>query len=370
MASQLFSPITLGGITLGNRVTVSPMCQYNADDGSASDWHMVHLGQFALSGAGMVMIEATGVEAAGRITPGCLGLYSDANEAALARVIGVFKNVGNMPIGIQLAHAGRKGSSHLPWNGGKGLKAGEGAWTTVSSSAVPYSDSHPAPVPLDRAGLERVRDAFVVAAQRADRIGLDAVELHAAHGYLLHQFISPIVNERTDEYGGALENRLRFPLEVAAALRGAWPKGKILGARVNATDMVDGGAGIEDAIAFVEGLKKIGYDYVCVSVGSLVGGQAFKAGPGYLLPYAKQVRETGMVTQGVGMIVDPQLAEDAIATGRADMVTIARAFLDDPRWIFHAAEQLGVDLPYPPEYRGASPAVWQGKHHRPIQRRA
>ncbi|MGI6852530.1 NADH:flavin oxidoreductase/NADH oxidase [Mesorhizobium sp. 1B3] len=365
--SKLFSPIALGGLTLENRIVVSPMCQYHAADGSATDWHIIHLGQFALSRAGMVLIESTGVERDGRITPGCLGLYSDENEAALSRVVSIFKAVGRMPIGIQLGHAGRKGSSHLPWHGGHGLSAEEGAWATFSSSPAPYDGRHSAPVMLDEAGMARVEVAFVDAAKRADRIGLDAVELHAAHGYLLHQFVTPFVNRRTDQYGGSRENRLRFPLRVAAALRAAWPRDKALGARINGPDGVEGGATIEDAIAFAEGLKALGYDYVCLSAGSLYGGQRFEAAPGYLLPHAEAVRRaTGMTTMGVGMIVDPFLAEEAVAAGKADLIAIARGFLEDPRWVWHAAERLGVKMPFPPEYRGADLSVWQGAPHRPL----
>lgn len=365
--SKLFSPIALGGVRLANRAVVSPMCQYRAADGSATDWHMVHLGQFALSNAGMVLIEATGVEREGRITPGCLGLYCDDNERALARVVETFKAVGPMPIGIQLGHSGRKGSSHLPWEGGHGLAEGERAWSTVSSSPVAYDVKHSAPKALDEAGMARVEAAFAAAARRAERIGLDVVELHAAHGYLLHQFVTPLINGRADRYGGSRENRLRFPLRVAAALRAAWPKERALGARINGPDGLPGGATIEDTIAFAEGLKAIGYDYVCVSAGSIVGGQRFEAAPGYLLPHAEAVRRAvDIATMGVGMIVDPFLAEDAIATGRADMVAIARGFLEDPRWVWHAAERLGVTMPFPPEYRGADPAAWQGAPHRPL----
>lgn len=365
--SKLFSPIALGGLTLANRIVVSPMCQYRAVDGAAGDWHMVHLGQFALSNAGMAMIEATGVERDGRITPGCLGLYSDDCERALKRVVSVFKAVTAMPIGIQLGHAGRKGSSQLPWEGGHGLSVGEGGWATVSASAVPYDGRHAAPDALDEDGMERIERAFADAAARAQRVGLDAVELHAAHGYLLHQFVTPLVNRRNDQYGGSRENRLRLPLRVAAALRAAWPRDRALGARINGPDGVPGGATIEDTIALAAGLKDIGYDYVCVSMGSLVGGQRFEASPGYLLPHAEAVRRaTGMTTMGVGMIVDPFFAESVVGAGKVDMVAIARGFLEDPRWVWHAAERLGVAMPFPPEYRGADPAIWQGAPHRPL----
>lgn len=366
MTSALFAPFALGGITLENRAVISPMCQYSATDGSASDWHMVHLGQFALSAAGLLLIEATAVEAAGRITTGCLGLYSEANEAALARVVSVIKNVTTMPVGIQLAHSGRKGSSHLAWAGGRGLSDDEGAWTTFSSSAVPYDDSRPLPQMLDRDGMDRIRDAFVTAARRAERIGIDVVEIHSAHGYLLHQFLSPLVNRREDAYGGSRERRMRFPLEVAAATRAAWPRSKGLGARINAADFVDGGATLDDTVAYAAALKEIGFDYVCVSAGSLIRGQTFDAYPGYLLPYAQEVRSrTGIATMGVGMIVDPALAEASIATGRVDMVAMARAFLDDPRWVRHTAERLGVRLEPLPQYQGIDPLKWKGAPLRP-----
>ncbi len=361
MPSHLFSPIKLGGMTLPNRIVVSPMCQYSADDGVVSAWHTIHLGQFALSEPGLVLVEATGVEAAGRITPGCVGLYNDAQETALARLVTSIRDTSEALIGIQLAHAGRKASSRLPWQGGHGIRSAEGGWTTFAPSPISYDDSRETPVALDRAGMDRIRDAFAAAARRAECAGFDAVEFHSAHGYLMHQFFSPLTNHRSDDYGGPLENRLRFPLEVAAALRRNWPAGRILGARINGGDFYAGGAPVEDAIVYAARLKEIGFDYVCVSAGSLMGGQRFEAAPGYLLPAAEAVkRATGVTTVGVGMIVDPNLAEQAIAEGRVDMVAIARGFLDDPRWTWHAAEKLGVKLDYPPQYRGADPAVWKG----------
>lgn len=366
MGSKLFSPITLAGVTLPNRIVVSPMCQYSAEDGSATAWHSVHLGQFALSDAGLLIVEATAVEPAGRITAGCLGLYSDANEAALAGVLSMIRQVTPMPVGIQLAHAGRKGSSGMPWAGGSQLARGEGAWTTLAPSPVPYDDERPAPQALDEAGMERIREAFALAARRANRIGLDLVEIHSAHGYLLHQFLSPITNRRGDAYGGTRDKRMRFPLEVAAAVRAAWPREKALGARINAEDFVEGGATIDDAVAYAAALKEAGLDYVCVSAGSLVRGQVFNAEPGYLLPYAQEVRRrAGIVVMGVGMIVDPALAEESVATGRVDMVAMARAFLDDPRWVRHAAERLGVRMEPRPQYQGADPARWKGASLRP-----
>jgi NADPH2 dehydrogenase len=357
--SALFSPITLAGTTFPNRIVVSPMCQYSAPQGQASAWHMQHLGQYAISGAGLVIIEATAVEAAGRITPLCLSLYDDAQEAALGRVLEMCRAAGNARFGIQLAHAGRKGSCHMPWDGGSPLRPQEGAWQICAPSAIPYEDGRPAPAALDREGLARIREAFVDAAKRADRLDIDVVELHAAHGYLLHSFVSPITNRREDEYGGGLANRLRFPLEVAAALRSAWPVHRVLGARVNASDHAPGGTTIEETILFARELKALGYDYVCVSSGSLFGGQRLVSSPGYLLPDAARVRrEAGIATQVVGMIVDPHAAERAVASGDADMIAMARAFLDDPRWVWHAAAELGVDIAYPPQYSPAHPSRW------------
>lgn len=364
--SALFSPIALGGMTLRNRIVVSPMCQYSAPDGAAAAWHVQHLGQFVVSGAGLVMIEATAVEAAGRITPLCLGLYTDDQEAALGRVLEICRAVGDARIGIQLAHAGRKASCGLPWHGGAALAAEEGGWTTVGPSPLPYDGTRPPPQALDRAGLDRIRDAFAASTRRAARLGIDAAELHAAHGYLLHSFLSPVSNQRDDAYGGSLDNRMRFPLEVAAAVRAAWPAGRILGARVNSSDFLDGGGTLDDTIAFAAGLKAIGYDYICVSSGSLVGGQRFPSHPGYQLPDAGRLRsEVGIVTQAVGLIASPRLAENAVARGQVDMVAMARAFLDDPRWVWHAAERLGARIDYPAQYGAAHPGRWPAAAARP-----
>jgi 2,4-dienoyl-CoA reductase-like NADH-dependent reductase (Old Yellow Enzyme family) len=360
MTATLFSTVTFGGTTFANRIVVSPMCQYSAVDGSASPWHWQHLGQYAVSGAALVMVEATAVEATGRITPRCLGLYTDENERALVGVIEMCKAVGGARFGIQLAHSGRKGSCRVPWDGGGApLSSDEGAWTPVGPSAIRFSPERPVPAELDRAGMTRIRDAFAQAAQRAARIGFDAVELHAAHGYLLHSFLSPISNRRTDSYGGPLANRMRFPLEVAAALREAWPSGRTLGVRLNMCDFVDGGNTLDDTLTVVQSLKAIGFDYACISYGGIFGGQRIDASPGFLLPSAARVRaRTGIGTLAVGMIVDPRLAESAVASGQVDMVALARAFLDDPRWVWHAAEALGVELKYPGQYDPVHPKRW------------
>ncbi|OIQ96238.1 NADPH dehydrogenase [mine drainage metagenome] len=361
MSSKLFTPIQLGGITLANRIVIAPMCQYSADDGCIGDWHAMHLPNLVLSGAGLLVIEATGVTREARISHGCVGLYSDHNEAALARVLAVCRRISNMPIGIQLAHAGRKASAQVHWAGGGALPATESPWPTQAPSAIPFADDWHTPQALDLSGMRRIVDAFAAAAARTVRLGLDAVELHAAHGYLLHQFMSPLSNRRSDAYGGSLENRLRFPLEVAAALREVLPRDKCLGARITASDWMEGGAGPEVAVALARELKRIGYDYVCVTSGGLVPAAKIIAGPGYQVPFAAQVkRESGIATRAVGMIADPAQAEAVIASGQADMVALARAFLDDPRWGWHAAERLGAKVDYPPQYLRSRPDLWPG----------
>ncbi|MFI4987731.1 MAG: NADH:flavin oxidoreductase/NADH oxidase [Alphaproteobacteria bacterium] len=363
MTSALFSPLTLGALTLANRVAVAPMCQYSADDGSATDWHLQHLGHLSLSGAALLMIEATAVERHGRITLGCLGLYSDANEAALKRVLELLRNVGSRAaIGIQLAHAGRKGSAQPPWDGGKALAAAAGAYPTAAPSALPFDAAWHTPEALDAAGIARIKDAFVAAARRAVRLGLDVVELHAAHGYLLQEFFSPLANRRVDAYGGDLEGRMRLPLEIAAALRELWPRERVLGARISGSDWLEGGATIEDAVIFARRLRALGLDYVCVSSGGVVP-KAVPGSlvPGYQVPLAARVRsESGIATRAVGLIVDPHHAEEIVASGQADMVALARGFLDNPRWMWHAAEALGAEVAYPPQYARAQAKLWPG----------
>jgi NADPH2 dehydrogenase len=361
MSSHLLSPIAIGGLTLANRIAVSPMCQYSAANGSANDWHLQHLGSLSLSGAGVLIVEATAVEPEGRITPACLGLYSDENEAAMERVVATCRRWGNTKLGIQLAHAGRKASVKVPWEGGKPLAAAEGAWQTVGASAVPFDEGWPAPLQLDEAGLARVRDAFAGAALRADRLGFDLLELHGAHGYLLHTFISPIANRRGDGYGGSFENRIRFPLEVAAAVRRIWPRGKALGMRITGSDWIEGGLTSADAALFAAALKDAGLDYVCVSSGGISPAARVVVGPGYQVPFAEAVKRDGkIVVQTVGMIVDPHQAEAIIAEGRADCVALARGFLDDPRWSWHAADALGAMVSCPPQYLRSRPAAWPG----------
>ncbi len=374
---HLFRPIGLRGLTLPNRIVVSPMCQYSAIEGVPQDWHLQHIGCFAASGPALVMVEATGVEPIGRISPRCTGLYSDDCERAFAHVVRIVKGIGLAKVGIQLGHAGRKASTAPPAEGGKPLPADDPqAWRTLGPSAIPFAPDWPAPKAADRDDLARLRRAFVEAAERALRVGFDLVELHCAHGYLLHQFLSPLANQRTDEYGGSLENRMRFPLEIACAVRQAWPSDRPLGMRISATDWAEGGFSPDEAVRFVAAAKAEGVDCVCVSSGGMTphGLPPMAGGApalGYQAGLAEKVRrETGMVTRAVGLIVDPHQAEAIIANGQADLVALARAFLDDPRWAWHAADALGVSAaaPCPAQYRRARPDAWPGAALRPLDR--
>jgi 2,4-dienoyl-CoA reductase-like NADH-dependent reductase (Old Yellow Enzyme family) len=365
---NLFDPLQLGAVTLPNRIAVSPMCQYSATDGSATDWHLQHLMQFAIARAGMVVLEATAVERIGRITHKCLGIYSAENEAALARVLKAARAIAapGTCFAIQLAHAGRKASVQPPFDGARPLGPGEDPWITVAPSALAFGEGWPSPQALDAAGFERLLNAFLGAAERAVRIGFDAIELHAAHGYLLHQFLSPLANQRRDQYGGSLENRTRFPLQVAAAIRAVVPRSIALGARISGKDWAEGGSDIEEAIAFAGALKQHGYDYVCVSSGNVVPG-AIPFAPGFQVPLAEAVRAGAKLpTRAVGGIITAAQAQDIVSSGRADFVALARAFLDNPRWVWHAAERLGASIPYPPQYARVAAKVWPGA---PLARR-
>ncbi len=357
--SRLFSPISLRSLQLPNRIVVSPMCQYAAVDGSANDWHLAHLGQLAIGAGGLLMAEATHVSAVGRITPKCLGLYSDDNEQALTRVIAFCRRYGTSALGIQLAHAGRKASSHTPLEGGGPLPPDEGAWTTLAPSAVAIDPSWPVPRALDQGELAEVKAQFVAAAPRAQRIGFDLIELHAAHGYLMHAFLSPLSNRRDDGYGGSLEHRMRFPLEVFEAVRAAWPDDKPLGVRVSATDWVVGGWTLEDTVVFARQLKALGCDFVDVSSGGIDPRQKVPVGPSYQVPFAARVRrEADIPTWAVGMITEPLQAEQIIANDEADMVALARAMMFNPRWEWRAAEELGVEIPYADMYVRCHPSRW------------
>ncbi|MEP6671310.1 MAG: NADH:flavin oxidoreductase/NADH oxidase [Chthoniobacter sp.] len=354
--SVLFSPVSLGSLTLANRIVIAPMCQYSAREGSATDWHLIHLGHLALSGAGLLIIEATAVEAVGRISPGDLGLWSDDNEAALARVLKAIRAYSPIPVSIQLAHAGRKGSTRIPWENGGFIPEVEGGWPVVAPSPVPYDPKDPAPVALDRDGLVRVREAFVAAAVRADRLGLDAIEIHSAHGYLLHEFLSPLSNQRDDEYGGSLENRMRFPLEVFEAVRAAFPAHKPVGVRISGSDWVEGGWELEQSVRFTHELQRRGSAYIHVSSGGLSPAQQIPTGPNYQVPLAERIKAaTALTTITVGLITEPEQAEEIVASGKADLVALARAMLYDPRWPWHAAAKLGGQVDAPPQYWRSQP---------------
>ena len=356
--SALFSPIKLRGLALANRIMVAPMCQYSAENGEANDWHFTHINTLALSGAAMFCIEATHVEAIGRITPGCLGLWNDAAEAALKPILASVRKHSKIAMAMQLAHAGRKGSSHRPWEGGQLIPVSEGGWQTVGPSAVPHKEGEAAPLALDTAGLARIRDAFVSAARRADRLGIDALELHGAHGYLLHQFLSPIANKRTDQYGGSLQNRMRYPLEVFDAIRGVFPATKPIGVKVSASDWVEGGWDLAQTIEFVKELKKRGVDWIDASSGGVSPLQKIPLSPGYQVPFAQGIREaTSVTTMAVGLITEATQAEDIVASGKADMVTLARGMLYDPRWGWHAAAELGGQVDAPPQYWRSQPST-------------
>ena len=357
MPSTLFSPIDLRGVQVPNRITVAPMCQYSATDGVPSDWHLVHLGQFAQSGPGLIFVEATGVEPEGRITPGCTGLYDDATEAGFARIVAFMKSVGHSVVGIQLGHSGRKGSTVAPWEGG-GLIEGPDAWETECASAVPYLPGWPAPRAMDAAGMDRVKTAFADAAKRADRAGFDVIQLHVAHGYLLHQFLSPITNQRTDGYGGSSENRMRFPLEIFETVRAALPADKPVMVRLSATDWIEGAWDVDQSVVFCQALKDLGCDMVDVTSGGLDQRQKITVGPGYQVGFSERIRrEAGIATMAVGQITDPVQAETILLSGQADMVALARGMLWDPRWTWKAAVAMGEEITLPAPYARCNPAL-------------
>jgi 2,4-dienoyl-CoA reductase-like NADH-dependent reductase (Old Yellow Enzyme family) len=359
--SHLFSPFALGPLPLKNRIVIAPMCQYSAVDGAATDWHRVHLGHLALSGAALLIIEATAVEAVGRITHGCLGLWSDATEAALHSALQTVRAHSRMPIAIQLGHAGRKASSHVPWQGGMLIPPQQGGWRPLAPLALPHLEGEAPPEALDEAGMQRIVAAFADAARRAHRLGLDAIELHGAHGYLLHQFLSPLSNARTDAYGGSLANRMRFPLQVFDAVRAAVPASMPVGLRLSATDWVDGGWDVVQSVAFVRELQARGLSFLHVSSGGVSQRQKIPIGPGYQVGLAEQLkRATGAPTIAVGLITEPEQAEAIVAGGQADLVALARAVLFDPRWPWHAAARLSAQVEVPPQYWRSQPRGMSG----------
>lgn len=351
MTAALFQPITLDGMTFPNRIAVAPMCQYSADDGSATDWHMQQWMSYAMSGAGMVTVEMTDVERRGRISHGCLGLYSDDNQAAAKRALDAARRVAQpgTRFGTQLAHAGRKASCQRPWEGGGPLKPDQDPWQTVSASAIPYDEGWHVPRALDEDEIHHVVGRFAESARRAERAGFDFIELHAAHGYLIFQFLSPLSNRRTDRWGGSLENRMRFVVEIARAVRKAAP-GLMLGARLSVKDWVDGGFDVEDAIEVAKALKAEGVAYICASSGGNSPHQKLPSGAGYQVHLAEAVRRGADIpTRAVGLITEPGLAETIVAEGRADMVALARAFLADPRWGWRAAAAFGEKIHAAPQ---------------------
>jgi 2,4-dienoyl-CoA reductase-like NADH-dependent reductase (Old Yellow Enzyme family) len=360
MTSALFSSFKLRGLELPNRIVVSPMCQYMAEDGSATDWHLMHLGQLSMGAAGLLIAEATHVSRVGRISQHCLGLYSDENERALKRVVDFCRRHGVAKLGIQLAHAGRKGSVQSPQEGSKPLTAEQGAWTTLAPSALPFGPGWHVPQALTPSGLAEVKQQFVEAAKRAGRIGFDLAELHVGHGYLLHEFLSPISNRRDDAYGGSTANRMRFPLEVFEAVRAVWPQERPLGVRVSATDWLEGGWTPEETVLFARELKRLGCDFVDVTSAHLDPRQKIPLAPGYNVPFAEKVRkEADIPVMSVGMITRPRQAEEIVASGKADLVAIARAVMDDPRWAWRAARELGDTTAYPRNYQRCEPPGWE-----------
>jgi 2,4-dienoyl-CoA reductase-like NADH-dependent reductase (Old Yellow Enzyme family) len=359
--SLLFTPFTVRNVELANRIIIAPMCQYSAVDGKMTDWHVIHLGSLALSGAAVLIIEATAVLPEGRITYADVGLWSDETEEAIGRTLESVRRWSGMPIAIQLAHAGRKASTEVPWKGGKQFPPDHPhGWQTVSASALPYDTGWYTPTALDAEGLARVRDAFADAARRAARLGIDAVQIHGAHGYLLHQFLSPLSNHRDDEYGGSLENRMRFPLEVFDAVRAAFPADRSVTMRVSGTDWADGGWDIEQTIPFARALETHECDAIHVSSGGLTPRQQIPVGPSYQVPLARAVKHaTSVPVIAVGLITEFEQAEAILSTGDADLIALARAILFDPRWPWHAAAHFGARVRAPNQYLRSQPREYR-----------
>jgi len=364
MMTSLFSKGRIGGLTLDNRIVVSPMCMYSAVDGIPQPFHLAHIGSLMMSGAGLVIVEATAVDAVGRGTPGCTGLYNDEQEVAFTRLVADAKSLSNSRLGIQLTHTGRKAATRtIPdrWRG-EPLPYEEGAWKPVAPSAVAFDSHWQTPEALDLAEIERIVAAFAMSARRADRCGFDLIEIHGAHGYLIHQFLSPLTNHRADAYGGSIEGRFRFALDIARTVRAVWPTEKALGFRMNSTDWHADGLTLDDAVALAQSLENEGIDYVVMSAGNVAPGIRIPpASPGHQVPFAAEIKKrTGLTAMAVGMIARPDQADGIIRSGDADYVAMARMFLDDPRWGIHAAAALGVDIHYAPQYIRARPNNWLG----------
>ena len=356
VVSSLFDPVTVRGVTLRNRIVVSPMCEYSSVDGFASDWHLVHLGSRAVGGAGLLLTEANAVTADGRISPDDLGIWSDDHVEPLARIV-KFCEAHGAVVGTQLAHAGRKASTAAPWLSRDPVAPEHGGWRPVwAPSALAYDDGWIVPEALDETGIASIVEAFGAATVRAHAAGLRVIELHAAHGYLMHTFLSPLANRRTDRYGGSFENRIRFTREIVGAVRARWPESLPLFVRISATDWIDGGWTIEESVELAKILRSQGVDLIDASSGGLAPQQRIAAGPGYQVPFAARIRrEAGIATGAVGMITEAAQADAIVAAGEADLVFIARELLRDPYWPLHAARALGVDLPWPNQYQRAKP---------------
>jgi 2,4-dienoyl-CoA reductase-like NADH-dependent reductase (Old Yellow Enzyme family) len=365
----LFTPIQVRNLNLRNRIVVAPMCQYSARDGCMTDWHVIHLGQLAISGAALLTIEATAVLPEARISWADVGLWDDRTEAAIGRTLETVRRWSDMPVLIQLSHAGRKASVEIPWKGGAQLPPGDPhGWPTEAPSAVAFVPGNHAPAALDRDGLSRIRDAFAASAVRAARLGIDGVQLHGAHGYLLHQFLSPLSNRRDDEYGGSLENRMRFPIEVFDAVRAAFPSDRAVTMRLSGTDWVPGGWDVEQTVAFARVLEAHGCDGVHVSSGGLHPDQQIPIGPSYQVPLARAVKSAvRMPVTAVGLITDFTQAEAIVATGDADLIALARALLYDPRWPWHAAAELGAKVRPPSQYLRSEPRRARGLFEEPLR---
>jgi 2,4-dienoyl-CoA reductase-like NADH-dependent reductase (Old Yellow Enzyme family) len=351
MSSNLFTPLPIRGITLPNRIAVSPMCEYSSPDGFATDWHLVHLGSRAVGGAGLVIVEATAVEPVGRITSADLGIWKDEHIGALQRITAFIKSQGAVP-GIQLAHAGRKASTQVPWEGGKVIRPGEpDGWQVVAPSPIPFRDGDPIPHELTIAEIKALIVAFAAATQRALTAGFEVIEIHGAHGYLINEFLSPLSNRRQDEYGGSFENRMRFLREVIGAVREKMPPELPLFLRISASDWAEGGWDIEDSVALARVVRSLGVDLIDASSGGNALHAKIPVAPGYQIPFAERIRrETGMLTGGVGLITDSMQAEEIIASGQADLVLLARELLRDPYFPMHAAQILGVPVSAPNQY--------------------
>jgi 2,4-dienoyl-CoA reductase-like NADH-dependent reductase (Old Yellow Enzyme family) len=354
--TRLFAPLALQGVRLQNRIVIAPMCQYSAQDGCMTDWHLAHYGQLALSGAGLLTVEATAVEPRGRITYKDVGLYSDANATAFARVLGLIRSYSDMPVAVQLSHAGRKASCDLPWLGGAQIAPeSPHGWRTAAPSALPMHAGEAAPQALTRDGMIRIRDAFARAARRAGQLGLDAAQVHGAHGYLLHQFLSPLANRRDDEFGGSLENRMRFPLEVFDAVRENFPEGRPVSLRVSGTDWIEGGWTIDETCAFAQELEKRGCAAIHVSSGGIAAA-SFPVKPDYQVPLAREVKAAvNIPVVAVGLITGFDQAERILAEGSADLIALARGMLYDPRWPWHAAAHFGERVCAPSQYLRCQP---------------